>query len=216
MVVVNLSSAQLSSAQPFLHLGETIVPTVVCGLVSLAVVNCYIFSTTINERMPSRRGARPQNASSVHYIAIKSHMSCGACSSTVDAALRAVPGVVAVEVHRGEDQLAIATSDDDAKCCAGSQCKRGDHRQCMSKALVAASKAVGFDACATGSRALSQGGSGGGGGGRSGGSEEGSVEGKAAAAAAANASEGARVRNVAIGVALVAVTWMAARRVARQ
>ena len=146
-------------------------------------------------------------------------MSCGACSSTVEAALRAVPGVVVVEVHRGDDQLAIATSEDDAKCCAGSQCKRGDHRQCTSKALVAASKAVGFDACATGSRALSQGSGGGGGGGGGGGSEEGSEEGSGegkAAAAAANASEDARVRNVAIGVALVAVAWVAARRFARQ
>ena len=150
--------------------------------------------------MPSRRGARPKNTSSVHYIAIKSPMSCGACASTVKDALLKVPGITAVEVHLS-DQLAIATSEDDGKGCASinSECKRGDKRQCMTKALVAASRAVGFDASGTGSRALGKGSG-----------SQGSSEGKAIAAA------DARVRNVAIGVALLAVAWVAAKRFAKQ
>jgi len=86
-----------------------------------------------------------------HYFSITTPMVCGGCTSTVEAALKAVEGVTAVSVSLTDSAAKIETSSDAVACtCAkqadGVTCKCGDNCKCMETKLLQAVKDAGFEA----------------------------------------------------------------------
>mmetsp|Transcript_79705 Transcript_79705/g.179780 ORF Transcript_79705/g.179780 Transcript_79705/m.179780 type:complete len:165 (-) Transcript_79705:87-581(-) len=86
----------------------------------------------------------------IHVLSIKTKMVCGGCTGTVEKALKAVPGVGEVSVSLETQSARVTTTSDEAacKCAKGADgmCKCGANCQCMVKALAAAVSDVGFEA----------------------------------------------------------------------
>lgn len=89
----------------------------------------------------------------IHYLKINTKMVCGGCSSTVEKALSALPGVSAVSVTLSSQSAKVDTSCADSIACDCSKtpdgkCSCGDVCKCMVESLINACEAVGFDAVA--------------------------------------------------------------------
>jgi copper chaperone CopZ len=79
-----------------------------------------------------------------HYFKITTPMVCGGCTSTVERALLAVPGVSGVSVSLESQAAQVHTTKDDVACQC-TVCNCGPKCECMTKSLVKALSAVGFD-----------------------------------------------------------------------
>jgi len=90
-----------------------------------------------------------------HYLKLssKTPMVCGGCTSTVETALKAVPGVTGVSVVLTGQTAKIDTSNDELACdCTKTvegTCKCGANCKCMEQKLMAAVKDVGFESTPT-------------------------------------------------------------------
>ena len=107
------------------------------------------FEPACSRALPRILVYRSTMSSDSTYLSITTKMTCGGCSGTVEKALLDVNGVTGVSVSL-TSQTALVTTQGCAGCTCkasnGGTCPCGDACECTSKALIAAAAAVGFDA----------------------------------------------------------------------